>query len=238
MGVTSMRKNYFNLFGRLVFLTIWVLIGYSCERHDERQKEISYQRVRAEKVGKYIADNYADKKILVLTHGDYKDKNGNVVPNHLIEGLKKGLGNVNCEILKRPVPADDTEACYQEIEWNMVYLDNLMQGKNEKGQDIPGYSPVGDFDILITTIDLPEDTIRDGKGTGMLTDKSIAFVYGYIEAWAAGFDNGTIVVAAIDKPYPGESDKADLANWEQYPPSDMDKAFDVRYILKTSARNR
>ena len=233
-----MEKNCCNLFERLAFLTILVLIGYSCGCHDERQKESGYQRVRAEKVGKYIASNCTDKKILILTSGDYKDKNGNVVLNHHLEGLKKGLGNVNCEVLKRPVPEGDEDACYEEIDWNMAYLDNLMHGKNAKGKDIPGYSPVGDFDILITTIDLPDDAIRDGKGTGVLTNKNIAFVYGYTERLAAGFESGTIVAAAIDKPYPGESDKAGLANWEQYPPSDMDKAFDVRYNLKVSDRNK
>jgi hypothetical protein len=48
------------------------------------------------------------------------------------------------------------------------------------------------------------------------------------------FKTKTIVAAVLDKQYPGENDKAGLANWEQNPPSDLDKAFDVRYTLKTN----
>ena len=177
-------------------------------------KEIGYQKVRAEKLGKYIAANFADKKILVLT------------------SLKKGLGSVSCDVLARPVPEGDE--AMEEMEWRFKHLANLFEGKDNKGNAISGYSPVGDFDLLITTIGLPEDTFKGGKGQGKLAGKSIAFVQGYTERWGAMFKNKTIVAAVLDKPYPGESDKAGLANWEQNPPSDMEKAFDVRYTLKTN----
>ena len=197
-------------------------------------KEIGYQKVRAEKLGKYIAANFADKKILVLTTGEYKDGNGNIVPNHLLEGLKKGLCSVSCDVLARPVPAEGTDDAMEEMEWRFKHLANLFEGKDNKGNAISGYSPVGDFDLLITTIGLPEDTFKGGKGQGKLAGKSIAFVQGYTERWGALFKSKTIVAAVTDKPYPGESDKAGLANWEQNPPSDLDKAFDVRYTLKTN----
>ncbi len=197
-------------------------------------KEIGYQKARAEKLGKYIAANYADKKILILTMADYKDNNGNVIPNHLLEALKKGLGSVSAEVLARPVPEEGTDEAMEEMEWRMKHLDNLFQGKDAKGKDIPGYSPVGDFDLVITTIGLPEDAIRGGKPTGKLTGKMIAFVQGYTERFGAGFKTKSIVAAVLDKQYPGESNAAGLKEWEQTPPSDLDKAFDVRYTLKTN----
>ena len=197
-------------------------------------KEIGYQKVRAEKLGKYIAANFADKKILILTSAEYKDGNGNVVPNHLLQGLKKGLGSVSCDVLERPVPAEGSDEAMEEMEWRFKHLANLFDGKDNKGNAISGYSPIGDFDLLITTIGLPEDTFKGGKGQGKLAGKSVAFVQGYTERWGALFKNKTIVAAVTDKQYPGENDKAALANWEQNPPSDMDKAFDVRYTLKTN----
>ena len=197
-------------------------------------KEIGYQKVRAEKLGKYIAANFADKKILILTSAEYKDGNGNIVPNHLLEGLKKGLGSVSADVLARPVPEEGSDEAMEEMEWRFKHLANLFEGKDNKGNAISGYSPVGDFDLVITTIGLPEDTFKGGKAQGKLAGKSIAFVQGYTERWAAMFKNKTIVAAVLDKQYPGENDKAGLANWEQNPPSDMEKAFDVRYTLKTN----
>ncbi len=126
-------------------------------------KEIGYQKVRAEKLGKYIAANFADKKILVLTTGEYKDGNGNIVPNHLLEGLKKGLGSVSCDVLARPVPAEGSDESMEEMEWRFKHLANLFDGKDNKGNAISGYSPVGDFDLLITTIGLPEDTFTAAR---------------------------------------------------------------------------
>ena len=197
-------------------------------------KEIGYQKVRAEKLGKYMAANFADKKILILTSADYKDNNGNVFPNHLLEGLKKGLGSVSCDVLARPVPEEGSDEAMEEMEWRYKHLANLFEGKDNKGNAIPGYSPDGDFDVLITTIGLPEDAFKGGKGQGKLAGKSVAFVQGYTDRWAPMFKSKAIVAAVVDKPYPGESDKAGLANWEQNPPSDLDKAFDVRYSLKTN----
>lgn len=218
----------------VMILTGLVLVLTGCgEKIPTSKKEIGYQRARAEKVGKYVAENFADKKILILTVGDLKNSRGEVVPNHMLESLKKGLGGVGYEVLARPVPDEGMDECFPEIEWSMKYLDNLMMGKDYKGGNIPGYSPVGDFDLLITTIDLPEDAFHDGGFIGSLAGKSVAFVQGYTERWAAGFKTKAIVVAAIDKPYPGEYDKTGLKEWEQNPPSDLDKAFDVRYILKT-----
>ncbi|MBP5673941.1 MAG: hypothetical protein J6X49_16260 [Victivallales bacterium] len=197
-------------------------------------KEIGYQRARAEKVGQYVAQNFKDKKILILTMGDYKDNNGKVIENHLLTGLQKGLGGINAEILRRPVPEEGSDEAMEEMEWRQKHLDNLLQGKDAKGKDIPGYSPVGDFDLVITTIGLPEDAIRGGKPTGKLAGKSIAIVQGYTEKWAGAFKTKAIVVAAIDKQYPGEGNAAGLKEWEQNPPADLDKAFNVRYTLKTN----
>ena len=166
--------------------------------------------------------------------GDSKDNNGKVYPNPPFEGLQKGLGSVSFEVLKRPVPEEGTDEAMEEMEWRMKHLDNLLQGKDAKGKDIPGYSAVGDFDLLITTIGLPEDAFRGGKLSGKLSGKAVAFVQGYSEKWAPCFKTKAIVAAAVDKQYPGESNAAGLKEWEQNTPSDPDKAFDVRYTLKTN----
>ena len=135
-------------------------------------KEIGYQKVRAEKLGKYIAANFADKKILILTSAEYKDGNGNLVPNHLLEGLKKGLGSVSADVLARPVPEEGSDEAMEEMEWRFKHLANLFEGKDNKGNAISGYSPVGDFDLVITTIGLPEDTFKGGKAQDQCQSRS------------------------------------------------------------------
>ncbi len=213
---------------------IWAIVLNTKGDAGTTQKEVRYQEIRAEKLGAYLKQNFPDKKFLILTNGMTVGPDGKQVRNHQYDALVKAMSGLTVATLERPVPTDPDEMMMEEMGWGMRALNNLFEGKNSKGQAIDGFEVPGDFDILVTLIGLPEDAFRGGKLGGKLTGKQVAFLQGYIERWQGGFKNKSIVAAVTDVQYPGESDKEGLAKWEQNPPSDLDAAFNVRFILKTN----
>lgn len=214
---------------------IWAIILNTKGDAGVTQKEVRYQEVRAEKLGAYLKQNFPDKKFLILTNANTTGPDGKEIRNPQYDALVKSMSGLTVETLARPVPTDPDAMMMEEMGWDIRALNNLFDGKDRKGQAISGFQVPGDFDILITLIGLPENAFgAGGKLSGKLAGKQVAFLQGYIERWQAGFKSKAIVAAVTDVQYPGENDKEGLAKWEQNPPSDLDAAFNVRFILKTN----
>ncbi len=198
-------------------------------------REITFQKLGGKKLGLYLAEKHAGAKVLILTEPKLGSQTGK--PNPLVEGLKEGMGSkltVAAEASPE-VPADKAKAFAKEMPmegtpggtsggaqaemmppleyWYTAKIFDALLGKYD-----------GQFDLLVTTIGLPQDA----RVSAILKGKScpkIAVLNGSIYDLKAAFKPTMIVAAITYNPKAVYDDKP--------VPRDLDEAFGKRFLLVT-----
>jgi len=196
-------------------------------------RELTFQRLGGKKLGLYLAEKHAGAKVLILTEprlGSQPDK-----PNPLVEGLKEGLGTsltVAAEVSPE-VPADKAKAFAKEMP-----MEGMPGGAGGQGEMMPPleywYTAKifdgllgkydGQFDLLVTTIGLPQDAPKSSILKGKSCPK-IAVLNGSIYDLKGAFKPNMIVAAITYNPKAVYDDKP--------VPRDLDEAFGKRFLLVT-----
>jgi hypothetical protein len=199
--------------------------SFESERFDAIHLEWSYQRVQARVLGRYLAEKQAGKRCVILREPIMKDVAGKDSVNPAIEGLREGLEN-NVSIVKEleignlqkpePLPEGEEEPVEMGLKknkpWTAADLEEML-------------AEAGDFDLLISCVQLPEDVIDNhGRFTlPSLAGRKVALLGGYSSACDAALAEGSIVAAVTFKP--------DCRFDEKDIPADDKEAFDKRYVL-------
>lgn len=196
-------------------------------------REIAFQKLGGKKLGLYLAEKHSGGKVLILSEPKLGSQVGKVNP--LIEGLKEGMGSkltVAAEASPE-VPADKAKAFAKEMPmegapggagapgemmppleyWYTAKIFDALLGKYE-----------GQFDLLVTTIGLPQDA----RSSAILKGKScpkIAVLNGSIYDLKGAFKPTMIVAAITYNPKAVYDDKP--------VPKDIDEAFNKRFLLVT-----
>lgn len=199
--------------------------SFESDRFDAIHLEWSYQKVQARVLGRYLAEKYAGKRCVILREPIMKDVAGKDSVNPAIEGLREGLGN-NVTIVKEleigklqkpePLPEGEEEPVEMGLKKNVPWTaDDLEEMLVE----------AGDFDLLISCVQLPEDFIDNhGRFTPpSLAGRKVALLGGYSQAYDNVLAEGSIVAAVTFKP--------DCRFDEKDIPQDDKEAFDKRYLL-------
>ena len=135
--------------------------SFESERFDAIHLEWSYQKVQARVLGRYLAEKYAGMRCVVLREPIMKDVAGKNSVNPAIEGLREGLGN-HVTIVKEleignlqkpePLPEGEEEPVEMGLKknnpWTAADLEEML-------------AEAGDFDLLISCVQLPEDVMDD-----------------------------------------------------------------------------
>ena len=199
--------------------------SFESDRFDAIHLEWSYQKVQARVLGRYLAEKYAGKRCVILREPIMKDVAGKDSVNPAIEGLREGLGN-NVTVVKEleigklqkpePLPEGEEEPVEMGLKKNVPWTaDDLEEMLVE----------AGDFDLLISCVQLPEDVIDNhGRFTPpSLAGRKVALLGGYSQAYDNVLAEGSIVAAVTFKP--------DCRFDEKDIPQDDKEAFDKRYLL-------
>ena len=199
--------------------------SFESDRFDAIHLEWSYQKVQARVLGRYLAEKYAGKRCVILREPIMKDVAGKDSVNPAIEGLREGLGN-NVTVVKEleigklqkpePLPEGEEEPVEMGLKKNVPWTaDDLEEMLVE----------AGDFDWLISCVQLPEDVIDNhGRFTPpSLAGRKVALLGGYSQAYDNVLAEGSIVAAVTFKP--------DCRFDEKDIPQDDKEAFDKRYLL-------
>ena len=199
--------------------------SFESDRFDAIHLEWSYQKVQARVLGRYLAEKYAGKRCVILREPIMKDVAGKDSVNPAIEGLREGLGN-NVTVVKEleigklqkpePLPEGEEEPVEMGLKKNVPWTaDDLEEMLVE----------AGDFDLLISCVQLPEDFIDNhGRFTPpSLAGRKVALLGGYSQAYDNVLAEGSIVAAVTFKP--------DCRFDEKDIPKDDKEAFDKRYLL-------
>lgn len=177
------------------------------------EREVEFQKVQTRKLGMYLAEKYSGAKAIVIKDPFNTDASR---PNPLLEGLKAGIGSsvqIVAEVFP-PLPAGYNEAAEGEM---MAPMETWYTAKVM--QDILKKAGV-DYDMVITCIGLP------AGGLPLLKGKKVVFAGGSPYEYAAAIANGLVVAAVTYKPDAEYDDKP--------VPSDLQVAFDKRYVLITT----
>ena len=199
--------------------------SFESDRFDAIHLEWSYQKVQARVLGRYLTEKYAGKRCVILREPIMKDVAGKDSVNPAIEGLREGLGN-NVTVVKEleigklqkpePLPEGEEEPVEMGLKKNVPWTaDDLEEMLVE----------AGDFDLLISCVQLPEDVIDNhGRFTPpSLAGRKVALLGGYSQAYDNVLAEGSIVAAVTFKP--------DCRFDEKDIPQDDKEAFDKRYLL-------
>ena len=199
--------------------------SFESERFDAIHLEWSYQKVQARVLGRYLAEKYAGMRCVVLREPIMKDVAGKNSVNPAIEGLREGLENhvtivKELEIgnLQKPesLPEGEEEPVEMGLKknnpWTAADLEEML-------------AEAGDFDLLISCVQLPEDVMDDhGRFTlPSLRGRKVALLGGYSQAYDSALAEGNVVAAVTFKP--------DCRFDEKDIPADDKEAFDKRYLL-------
>jgi hypothetical protein len=195
-------------------------------------REITFQKLGGKKLGLYLAEKHAGAKVLILSEPKLGSQTGKVNP--LVEGLKEGLGSALTVAAEASpeVPADKAKAFAKEMPmegapggagagemmppleyWYTAKIFDTLLGKYD-----------GQFDLLVTTIGLPQDA----RSSAILKGKScpkIAVLNGSIYDLKGAFKPTMIVAAITYNPKAVYDDKP--------VPRDIDEAFNKRFLLVT-----
>jgi hypothetical protein len=198
------------------------------------EREMTYQKVSAQKLAMYLADKHAGAKALVVI----QPTGGQDRENPLVAGLKEGFGG-KIEIVQVLEPEIPEEA-------KKMFAAEMPPAPEEGGAGGPGageevvppleywFTPAlfdkiaedskDQADMIITTIGLPQDP-ASMRFWAMDPRPKLAVVSGSVYKLKKAIKSGAIVGAVTYSPAAVYEDKP--------PPGDIDKAFDKRFILVT-----
>jgi len=187
--------------------------------------EMQYLRVSTEKLGKYVAEKFPNSKILIIH--EPSSTSGQERRDALINGLKEGLGAAGT------VVATDEPEIPASLKANM--------GSGGPGQEGEMMAPMEmwytakafdalvekhkDCDMVVTLIGLPPQEAARLKFWKMKPRPKLVIAGGSIYEYKAAFAQQLINAAVAYNPAAVyDSNK---------PPSDLDEAFNKRYVLVT-----
>ncbi len=187
-----------------------------------RQIEDRYYASQGNVIGKYIAKNFADQKILVIAERNFsKDPRVNV----LVDAIKEGMGG------KADIQVDTVE---------LANPPKVPQGAPEM-MDMPLFETMTakDFDnavqkhpdctVILSTIGLPRDNnkmklwVMDSAKRPKVLLMGAADLRGIADSIKRDLITAVITISP------------DAKFTEDAPPSDPQKAFDIRYVLVNKA---
>ncbi len=196
------------------------------------EREQLFQKIGTKKLALYLAEKYPGAKALILTEprlGAQANK-----PNILVEGLKEGFGTkitvvaeISPDIPKNAANSFAAEMPSAEggeagMEGEMLppleywYTGALLQKLLDKH--------AGTFDMLVSTIGLPQDANRM-KIWKSKNKPKVVIANGSVYELKSAIKNGMIVGAVTYNP---------KAEYDDKPvPKDLDEAFDKRFLLLT-----
>ena len=196
------------------------------DQKDSMNREIGYQMVQTRKLGLYLKEKFAGKKVVILKDPTINTQDGKDTPQ--LQGLKEGLGGA-LEIVAEIAPdLPKPQGQPQEGMPEDMMVEPIEVWFTAKELDKTLGKVNGDYDILITTFGLPQGGVMDPKGgfKGKLAGKKVVFAGGSIYEQGFAFQSGLIVAAVTYKPN---------AEYDENPvPKDLDTAFNKRYLLVTS----
>ncbi|MCK5806020.1 MAG: hypothetical protein KAI66_24525 [Lentisphaeria bacterium] len=184
-----------------------------------------YQRMGGLKLGKHLAAHHAIARIVILTEpGTAASKR----PNPTLDGFKEGLGkNTSIVATVKPVvPASAIKTSAVKTRgnaWSKRMLPPLEYWFTGKVLDEVLAPYKGKYDIVVTTIGLPQNGLKDS----VIWKSGVKFAISNGSAYERyqSIVDGTIVAVVTYNP---KATYRDLP-----PPADPDKAFDKRYLLLT-----
>jgi hypothetical protein len=196
------------------------------------EREMQYQKVGAQKLGSHLAEKYSGSKALIIVEpklGAAADK-----PNVLVEGLKEGFGSAITVVAEESpeIPENAAKAFAAEMPpmeggeggmegemlppleyWYTASLVNKLLDKYD-----------GKYDMIVTTIGLPQDAKRLDIWKGDKKPK-VALASGSVYELRGAIKSGAIVAAVTYNPQAEYDDKP--------VPKDLDEAFNKRFLLLT-----
>ncbi len=182
--------------------------------------QMRFARAATEKLGMHLAEKHAGGKALVLTFPAVYGED--LTNDAMMEGLKKGL-NGKVEIIVEKIqpelppgakPTDqnaDMYAAPMEAWFTPERFDKLVQPY------------IGKVDLLITFQGLPMEPGKL-KFWNMKPLPKVVLAGGSIAEFRKAIEQGVVIAAVTTNP---------KANFELRPKSDVNKTFELRYLLIT-----
>ncbi len=183
-----------------------------------RQREFQYYASQGAVVGKFIAENYPGKKVLLLADQNF---NGNERLQMLQDALKSSSkANVVVDTVTLANPPKAPEGSPPELMMDMPLFELMTAADFDNA--IKKYSDCG---VVVTTIGLPRDAAKMKLWTDSNRPALILLGGGVVPGLGSAIKAGKIDAAVIVSP--------DAKFTEDNPPSDPQEAFDMRYVLVT-----
>ena len=213
------------VFGRQGRMARWMMKRiYDSDRFNAINLEWSYQKMQARVLGHYLADKHHGERCVILREPMLKSVNGADSANPCFTGLTEGMEGelkivkiIDIGVLKKRPPLEPGEeepvaTGLKTEKWTAEDLEDLL-------------SLAGEFDLLISCVELPEDVVGDdGRFTlPSLDGRKLALAGGYSKAFDKALENGNVVAAVTYKP-DCNFDEKDI-------PENDSKAFENRYLL-------
>jgi len=202
--------------------------------------QIRYQEICGEKLGKYLAGKYADKKVVIITQPKMpmdSDSEVEQIPDPLLEGLRTGFGD-SVTIIDEVSPELPKGMGEPGMMGGMMATPEGGAGGEDAGMMMPPmdswFTPKafdkiarrykGRCDLIVTMMGLPEAV---GKMDFWELEKrpKVVVANGAVSMLKRYIKDGDVVAAISFNPG-GSYD-------EHPPPEDLDEAFAKRYLLVT-----
>ncbi len=196
-----------------------------------REREMAYQMIGAKKLGMVLAEKHAGANAIIIVEPSAGGPNETT--DAMLAGLREGLGSgiTIVEEIAPEIPAAAMKQFAQDMGpmegegggeemlpplefWFTAKLFDELAEKNKSKAD-----------MIITTIGLPMD-LGAMKFWKMKDRPKLALAGGSVYDLKRAIKDGMVVAAVTYNPKAVYDEKA--------PPSDLDAAFDKRYLLVTS----
>ena len=199
------------------------------EQKEMRAREFAYQKVQTRMMGKYLAEHFAGKKVVIVKDAMRYvtiDGDASKVVDYPLEGLKEGLGSgmtIVKEILPVQAGGNKAPAGAPAGMPAMMMPQSMWYTSDMLAKDLPAENT---YDIIVFLAGAPTDSLSNrSKVKDIFKKKKIALIAGDFRLYPQLFSTGCAVCAVIYNP---------KAEYDESPmPSNDQKAFDKRFIMLT-----
>jgi len=202
-------------------------------------REMGYQKISGQKLGMLLAEKHNGAKAIIIVQPSLS-KDAASRPNAVVEGIKEGLGSKVTVVAE--VAPTIPESAKKQFMTEMPPPPGQEGGPGAPGGDPAEVVPPmefwftaelfdalvakykGQIDMVITTIGLPQEP---GAMTfwNLQPRPKLAITGGSVYKLKKAIKSGAVVAAVTYNPKAVYDEKP--------PPSDLDKAFDKRFLLIT-----
>jgi len=201
-----------------------------------REREMAYQMIGAQKLGMYLAEKFSGSKAVIIVEPQLGAVDPDSAASAQVEGLKEGFGG-SIEVVAEISPTIPDSAK------NAFSNEMAPMAEGEGGPEGGEMLPPLEFwftgklfdqlvtdnkdkcNLIITTIGLPMD-LGAMKFWKMKDRPKLALASGSVYELKAAIKQQMVVAAVTYNPKAVYDEKA--------PPSNLDAAFDKRFLLVTS----